>query len=559
MQRFSTLALLECVRHGRRMKSGWTAAAVASVVMLVAPASGAADTFCVHDKACVSDGGTLVIDLQAAFGDAAANGPNVDRVEIGAAHLETGGTAAADNPVTVVGKGESKTTIGDPTIGARIITLASPQSSISDLAIKMDGTDLYGLSSAGDVSRVAVTGNSDTPGEGIVLDQGAAGRHLAISLATSSGTGVYIPRGTGATVEDSLITAAYPVLADGATNVIRRVAADGRFVGVRVGEDAGAATLDSVLVRVSPPSAVGPYNPAVEIDAPDRQGATATTTIRHLTAVGSDAQPGIQVAASCTSGAPSVSLRNSILVDFAHSLVRMGASGCAPDPDVPVSLDVAYTDFDPATISQSGLGTLTAGAGNINADPLFVDPSTDKFGLGTGSPAIDAGSPGGFVTGESTTDLVGRPRIADGDGDGTARRDMGALEAVKPGGGGGGGTGPGGTGGDGTGGEEPPVGGPPVAGEINRTLKLSYSKGSDLFKGKVKSGEDACKRAKVKVFRKRHRDDKKIGSDKTDSKGKLKLRKRVQDGKYYATVAASTVEAGTCESEKSKTVKVRGA
>jgi hypothetical protein len=294
----------------------------------------------------------------------------------------------------------------------------------------------------------------------------------------------------------------------------------------------------------------------VEIEAPDRQGATATTTIRHLTAVGSDAQPGIRVAATCTSGAPSVSLRNSILVDFAHSLVRAGASGCAPDPDVPASLDVAYTDFDPATISQSGLGTLTAGAGNINADPLFVDPSTDKFGLGSGSPAIDAGSPTRLVTGESTTDLVGSPRITDGDGDGTARRDLGALEAPAkahvPGGGGGGGDTPP------SGGDIAP-GGAPAPGEINRTLKLSYSKGKDLFKGKVKSGEDTCKRAKVKVFRKRHRDDKKIGSDKTDSKGSLKLHKRVQDGKYYATVAASTVDAGTCESEKSKAVKVRGA
>jgi hypothetical protein len=254
-----------------------------------------------------------------------------------------------------------------------------------------------------------------------------------------------------------------------------------------------------------------------------------------------------------------VTVRNSILWSFAYSIVRSGGSGCAPDPDVPASVDVAYTDFDPAKISQSGPGTLTQGAGNINANPRFVNPSADNFGLGAGSPAIDAGSPGGLVAGESATDLAGKPRITDGDGNGTARRDIGALEApAKAAGGGGGGTGGGGTGGGGTG-EEPPVGGPPVAGEINRTLKLSYSKGKELFKGHLTSGEDSCKRAKVKVFRKHHGDDHKIGSDKTDSKGKLKLQKGVRDGKYYATVASSAVDAGTCESETSKTLKVRGA
>jgi hypothetical protein len=534
-------------------------AAFVIMAMFIAPASGAAATFCVQNAACVSGGGTSAADLQAAFNAAAANGANVDRVEIGATTLHGGARAADDNPVTVVGSGENKTTVRDLSPGADIITLGSPQSSISDLTIKMAPTDGTGLTSVGDVTRVAVTGSGKRFGEGVILDQGATAQQLTISLSADSGVGVFIPRGPGATIEDSLIAANYPVEVDGATNVIRRVAADARIIGVRVLEDAATTTMDSILVRVVADA------PAVLFDPPDAQGTTATSTVRHLTAVGTGVQPGVKVGAGCTSGTPSVILRNSILRGFAHSIVRTGASGCAPDPEVPASLDVAYTDFDPATIVQSGPGTLTQGAGNINADPLFVDPSADKFGLGPGSPAIDAGSPGGLAAGESTTDLAGRPRITDGDGDGTARRDLGALEtAAKAGGGGpggppggpGGGPGGGGGGGGTGGGGEPPVGGPPPASEINRTLKLSYSKGKELFKGKLKSGEDACKRGKVKVFRKRHGDDRKIGSDKANSKGKLKLDKRARDGKYYATVAESTVEAGTCESEKSKTVKV---
>jgi hypothetical protein len=314
------------------MKTGWIATAVATVVMLVAPASGAAATFCVHNKACVSDGGTLTIDLQAAFNDAGLNGPNLDRVEIGATALETGGHAASNNPVTVVGKGERKTTIGDPTVGARIVTLDSPESTISDLTITMDGTDVTGLTSAGDVSRVTITGNSDTPGEGILLFQGATARQLTISLASRLTDGVYIPNGSlGATVEDSRISADSPIVADGATNVIRRVAVDGRFTGISVGKDATTTTLDSVFVRVAATDPVaGASNPAVRINAPDNEGARATTTVRHLTALGTSNQTGVEVGTSCTSGTPNVTLRNSILWSFANSIVRTGASGCAP-------------------------------------------------------------------------------------------------------------------------------------------------------------------------------------------------------------------------------------
>lgn len=55
----------------------------------------------------------------------------------------------------------------------------------------------------------------------------------------------------------------------------------------------------------------------------------------------------MQVATSCTSGTPNVALRNSILRSFANSIVRTAASGCAP-----ASVDVAYTDFNPAPILQ---------------------------------------------------------------------------------------------------------------------------------------------------------------------------------------------------------------
>ena len=82
-------------------------------------------------------------------------------------------------------------------------------------------------------------------------------------------------------------------------------------------------------------------------------------------------------------------------------------------------------------------GDYIDGSGNIDADPLFIDPISPTFAptttgdlrLGEGSPAIDAGL--NLYT-ENTgfqTDLDGAARFKDGDGDGSATVDMGAYEA----------------------------------------------------------------------------------------------------------------------------------
>ena len=74
--------------------------------------------------------------------------------------------------------------------------------------------------------------------------------------------------------------------------------------------------------------------------------------------------------------------------------------------------------------------------GNIDADPTFVDADGDDDTVGTGddnprlqpgSPCIDAGD-NSAVPPDCTTDLDGRPRIVDGDGDDLAVVDMGAYE-----------------------------------------------------------------------------------------------------------------------------------
>lgn len=65
--------------------------------------------------------------------------------------------------------------------------------------------------------------------------------------------------------------------------------------------------------------------------------------------------------------------------------------------------------------------------GNISADPLFVNPTSQDYRLQPGSPSIDTGDNG--ASGPFyNIDILGNPRFVDGNGDGLVVIDMGAYE-----------------------------------------------------------------------------------------------------------------------------------
>lgn len=72
------------------------------------------------------------------------------------------------------------------------------------------------------------------------------------------------------------------------------------------------------------------------------------------------------------------------------------------------------------------LGSLTGVNGNIEGNPLFLNPGSGDFRFVTGSPAIDAGR----NVGAPMFDFVGNPRFFDGNSDGTAITDIGAFEYI---------------------------------------------------------------------------------------------------------------------------------
>ncbi len=128
-------------------------------------------------------------------------------------------------------------------------------------------------------------------------------------------------------------------------------------------------------------------------------------TIAHNTTLDGGANSAGGVMANGSAG---VTIVNSVVwgnyADEGRQLVvRLGAT-----------LDVAYTDVEggQSDVHIEAGGLLNWLDGNIDADPLFVDPDNGDFRLQPGSPCIDAGDNTAVPKG-TTTDLDGNPRFID--------------------------------------------------------------------------------------------------------------------------------------------------
>jgi len=173
---------------------------------------------------------------------------------------------------------------------------------------------------------------------------------------------------------------------------LRSAVVDGR-VRVR----GGTAALSSVVVS-------GP-GPVLQAGCED---ATARVALDHVTLTGSG-EDGVSAGCGVAGRSIAITAENSIVWGFARAFASGPGAGVA----------AAYSAYPGAT-----------GDTNLAADPLLAGPADAR--LRPESPLVDAGRPGALGDEESHEDALGFVRAVDGNGDGTPRRDVGALELQPP-------------------------------------------------------------------------------------------------------------------------------
>jgi hypothetical protein len=425
--------------------------AVAAQLAVAAPA--VATTFCVPTfrPACPNSGGNVAAaHLQDALN---TNGDDTqpDRIVLAAGvhtHTDTYELPSGDNDdLEIVGAGPSSTFItisasGNQFVmnlnGARDVTMRDltirvpasfPDNGGGGLQAQQDTFENVDIESR----NVRSDGIFSFIGGGTFRDgrvYGSNGGSIDVGFGTNGAeTGTMVIERT--TIEDP----SWGVSIDDpqvATYVRRVHIRDPLAYGVRISNGSFAVVENSIV------EADTGYPVSVRSDSP----ATLIATLRHLTIVGHDLDPGdpaIDATVADTVGNGSVNLVSSDLVIAGYEdPLRCEAPTAANVGNV--SMIVNYSYFFHSALVE-GDCTLSNGSTIDAFDPQVGPPqfkAPGDYRLPLGSPAIDSGNPATATL--PAVDYLGALRPVDGDGDGAARRDMGAYElqpagAPPPGGG----------------------------------------------------------------------------------------------------------------------------
>jgi hypothetical protein len=298
-----------------------------------------------------------------------------------------------------------------------VLTVKSPnQSTISGLdVIVPDGGNL-GVDTNGAISDTAVEAASGTTTSptGVILETGGALTGSDVRLPTDLPVtiGVFAV-GSGTLVDASTIQAArgfQTTTSGGLSGVVRRSEIVSSVLGVQV--DNGDFLVEDTVFRNTTDTAG--HDGAVVHGG----GSDNSLSLNHVTMVGSPAS-GVALRATASAHTANLTFRNSVFTGYPATIARTASGGATAN----VTTD--YSDYTGPPSADSGAGAITE-TNHLTADPGFLS-STD-FHLRADSPLIDAGDPAALGATETTTDASGQPRIADGNGDCTPRRDIGAFE-----------------------------------------------------------------------------------------------------------------------------------
>ena len=401
-------------------------AATFACVALAMPAFASAKDYCFGNVPGCTPAAYDDSQLQLALTEAESNGTD-DRFFLSPPAEFANGPYSYDSPerIEIIGAGPGQTTLtGPPGLGTAVLDLiGGAGSSVHDLTIRLPenaANGLTGLSTVNAARRIEVVEDSTQSNlnfrEGVELQDGGTLEDSSVTLSNAQQTvGVRFGIG-GGTVRRSALTGRTGVRSgDGGGTIERsRVTASDEGVEAAVNLTAIVAS----VIRVTESGGYGVYVGSEWV------GFDATVRGDGVTIVG----PGLPDTYGASAGTfvrpaqnADITLTNSIIRGFSTALdASTPAAGNGK-----ATVATSYSDYDPAGNSTFGPNAFLDETNVSNfGDAGFVDAAGGDYHLRPGSPLLDAGDP----TTAQGLDLDGNPLVADGNGDGTARRDLGAFE-----------------------------------------------------------------------------------------------------------------------------------
>ena len=391
------------------VRRGLAAVAAIAGVSLAGASAADATTFCVPaTNPCV---GTAKPTLQAAL--TAAQADTNARIELQPGEYDGPFSFNGTHHIEIVGSGIDQTLLTSESDSSTFaLTASDPTSSISDLTVQNTGVVGTGLQTTiHAVTRVA-TETTGGIGTSFVFSGGGIASKSQFTSKSNAGA---VSLGAG-TIADSTATSAQGIAinaSDAAAKVLR----------VRASTTSGSSAVQAPQNLLIEDSVLSGGQSAVLLAI----GSTSVTA-HHLTINSTGAVPGVEALSVSGGAVAALTLRDS-------AVLGTTSAGCAG-----TITNTAVATLTAETIATTGTFAPCPGTPNtgpisitppttlITADPKFANAAGGDFRLRFGSPLIDAGTAGALTGTESPTDLAGHPRLVDGNGDGTARRDIGALE-----------------------------------------------------------------------------------------------------------------------------------